>query len=49
MIKITIEELKKDGTIVLEVTKRNATKMEKLIEQKAIQEITTFVTETGKD
>lgn len=49
MIKITIEELKKQDTIVLHVEKRNSTKMERLVEKEAIKEIARFLTETGKD
>lgn len=49
MVKITIEELKKLDTIALHIEKRNATKMEKLVEKKAIQEIAKFVTNMKKD
>lgn len=49
MVRITIEELKKQDTIVLHVEKRNSTKMERLVEREDIKEITRFLTKTGKD
>lgn len=48
MLKITIEELKKHNTIALHIEKRNETKMERLVEKKAIQEIIKFLSNMGK-
>ena len=49
MIKITIKEFKKTNTIALQVEKRNATKMERLVEEKASDEIIKFLSNIWKD